>query len=83
MDAKERLLKEAGYFYNFDRMAYINREKKKVFAAETVEDQSEEWLVRKMDETNTTDDWKFYDEPSVAVRRVFVAELEDARHTHR
>jgi hypothetical protein len=83
MDAKARLLKEAGYSYNFERMAYINREKKKVFAAETVEDHSEEWLVRKLDEINTADDWKFYDEPSVSVRRIFVAELEDARHTHR
>lgn len=83
MDAKEQLLNKAGYFYNFDRLAYINREKKKVFAVETVEDHSEDWLVRKIAEPNTTGDWKFYDEPSLAVRRVFVAELEDARHTHR
>jgi len=44
MDAKERLLREAGYAYNFDRLAYVNREMRKVFAVETVEDHSEDWL---------------------------------------
>lgn len=83
MNAKERLLKEAGYWYNFDRMAYVNRRAKKVFAEETVEDHTAEWLAEKIAEPNRTGDWQFYDEPAVAVRRAFVAELENGRPAHR
>jgi hypothetical protein len=83
MDSKEQILKAAGFVYHFDRMAYVNREKRKVFAVETVEDHSPDWLVKRIEEPNTAGDWKFYDEPSIAVRRALVAELEDAQHTHR
>ncbi len=83
MDTKERLLRDAGFSYNFDRLAYVNRKMRKVFAVETVEDHPEDWLIRKIAEANTSGDWKFYDEPSAAVRQAFVAELEDAHHTHR
>lgn len=83
MDTKERLLREAGYSYNFDRLAYVSRAAKKVFAVEVIEDHSEEWLARKLAEPNTTGDWRFYDEPSLAVRHAFVAELEHARQTQR
>jgi hypothetical protein len=82
MNDKESLLKEAGYWYNFDRMAYINRRTKKVFAEETVEDNTEEWLAEKIGEPNATGDWTFYDEPTIAVRRAFVAELENGRTAH-
>lgn len=82
MNTKESILKEAGYWYNFDRMSYINRRAKKVFAEETVEDNTEEWLAERIAEPNTTGDWQFYDEPAVAVRRAFVAELENGRAAH-
>lgn len=82
MNTKESLLKEAGYWYNFDRMSYINRRAKKVFAEETVEDNTEKWLAARIAEPNTTGDWQFYDEPAVAVRRAFVAELENGRAAH-
>ena len=81
--SKESLLKEAGYWYNFDRMAYVNRRAKKVFAEETVDDNSVEWLVEKINEPTTTGEWRFYDEPPLAVRRAFVAELENGRAAHR
>ena len=83
MKTKESLLRDAGYWYNFDRMAYVNRRTKKVFAEETVEDRSVEWLAEKIAEPNTSGDWLFYDEPSVAVRRAFVSELENGRSAHR
>ena len=83
MNLKEDLLRAAGYFYNFDRLAYVNTAAKKVFAVEAIEDHPEEWLKRKLAEPNTTGEWRFYDEPPVGVRRAFVAELEDARQTHR
>jgi len=83
MDAKERLLRQAGYSYHFDRLAYVNREARKVFAVETIEDHGEDWLVRKLAEPNTSGAWKFYDEPAAGIRRAFVTELENAEHTHR
>ncbi|HXH95207.1 MAG TPA: hypothetical protein VNN25_26770 [Thermoanaerobaculia bacterium] len=82
MNAKESLLKEAGYWYNFERMSYSNRLAKKVFAAETIEDNTEEWLAERVAEPNTTGDWQFYDEPAGSVRRAFVAELENGRTAH-
>lgn len=83
MDAKERLLRQAGYAYNFDRLAYVNHQTRKVFAVETLEDHGEDWLERKLAEPNTSGSWKFYDEPPAGVRRALVAELENAEHTHR
>ena len=80
---KESLLRESGYWYNFNRMAYVNRRTKKVFAVETVDDNPIEWLVEKIAEPNTTGEWQFYYEPPIAVRRAFVAELEDGRAAHR
>lgn len=82
MKSKEALLREAGYRYNFDRMAYVNRLEKKVFAEEAVDDNSEAWLAERIAEPNTTGDWQFFDEPTVAVRRAFVAELENGRAAH-
>jgi len=80
---KDSLLKEAGYWYNFDRMAYVNRHTRKVFAEETVDDNPIEWLAEKIAEPNTTDGWKFYEEPPLAVRLAFIAEMENGRPAHR
>ena len=83
MDAKQNLLEGAGYRYNFERMAYINRRAKKAFAVKTVDDHSEEWLAERIAEPNTTGDWQFFDEPPVGVRRVLIAELENGRAANR
>ncbi len=83
MDTKQSLLEEAGYWYNFERMAYINRRAKKVFAVETVDDHPEEWLAERIAEPNTTGDWQFYDEPAASVRRAFLTELENGRTANR
>lgn len=83
MDTKQSLLEAAGFRYNFDRMAYINRRAKKVFAVETVDDHSEEWLVERIAAPNTTGDWQFYDEPAASVRRDFIVELENGRVANR
>lgn len=83
MSIKEDLLNQAGYRYNFDRMAYVNRAAKKVFSIEAIEDHSEEWLSEKLAERNHSD-WRFYfnEAPSSSVRRDFIAEL-DERHAVR
>jgi len=78
---KEELLKQAGYRYNFDRMVYVNRAAKKLFSVEAVEDNSEDWLGEKIAERNDTGEWQFYfnEGPSDAVRRDFIAELDERR----
>jgi len=80
MSAKGDLLTQNGYRYNFYRMAYVNRVAKKVFSVEAIEDNPVEWLrARIADKSNG--EWQFYftEQPSQAVVRDFVAEL-DGRH---
>ena len=61
----------------------VNRHDKKVFAEETIDDMPIEWLAEKIKEPNTSGGWQFYEEPPLAVRRAFVAELENGRAAHR
>ncbi len=69
---KQDLLKRAGYAYNFDRMVYFNREAKKAFSVEFVEDHDEEELNRRIREGDEPNGWRFYfnSPPSESVRRV-------------
>jgi hypothetical protein len=78
MDAKEQLLKQAGYGYNFNRLAYINRRARKIFSVEAVEDHSAEWLSDKIAENNHGE-WRFYfnEPPSAAVIRDFLIEFDN------
>ncbi|HUP62456.1 MAG TPA: hypothetical protein VNA69_18775 [Thermoanaerobaculia bacterium] len=80
MDTKEDLLKRAGYRYNFDRMAYINRDARKVFSVEAIEDHSAEWLCDRIAETNNGE-WRFYfnEAPSPSVVRDFLSDLGERR----
>jgi hypothetical protein len=80
MDPKEELLNRTGYSYNFNRMAYMNRMAKKVFSVEAVEDHPIEWLNDKIAEENNGN-WRFYfnDEPSPAVKKVFLEEFGEKR----
>ncbi len=68
--SKSRILEEAGYRYNFDRMVYFNPKTKKVFSVEFVEDRSENEIQRRLDE-ETNGEWRFYFtvEPPRAVKR--------------
>jgi hypothetical protein len=81
MNGKEELLKQAGYRYNFDRMVYINRDARKIFSVEAIEDKPEEWLIEKIAEKNDDGEWQFFfnEAPSPAVRRDFLAELDERR----
>jgi len=73
---KQDLLRQAGYAYNFDRMVYFNREARKAFSVEFVEDNGEEELKKRIQEGGEPNGWRFYfnSPPSDAVRR----ELERA-----
>ena len=73
---KSDILLKANYRYNFDRDLYFNRETKKVFSMEFVDDNSEEELTRRIREENGAGIWKFYTNTTLpdSVRR----ELESA-----
>ena len=68
---KSRILEDAGYVYNFDRLAYVNRKAKKVFSIEFVEDHSGEELENLIREDVLDSGWQFYSnsQPSEAVKR--------------
>ncbi len=72
---KKQILDDAGYAYSFDRLSYINREARKVFSIEFVEDHSETELKARIDEPGTPGEWRFYfnSPPSEAVKREFAA----------
>jgi hypothetical protein len=67
---KQDLLENAGYRYSFDRELYFNREAKKAFSVEFVEDHSEEEMKRRLDQMPGAD-WQFFfnSPPSDAVKR--------------
>ena len=78
MSARERklaILKGAAFRYYFDREIYFNRQSRKIFSREAIEDNDVDWLQRCIEE-NTTE-WAFYfnGEPSQAVKDSLVREL--------
>jgi hypothetical protein len=58
--SKSQILRDAGYVYNFDRMVYFNRAKKKVFSVQFVEDHNETDLQKYISEETNGADWRFY-----------------------
>jgi hypothetical protein len=60
LSTKTHLLDDAGYVYNFDRMMYINRQVKKAFSIEFIDDQPETEIVSRIQEPNQEADWHFY-----------------------
>ena len=72
---KRILLEDSGFAYRFDRELYYNRDTKKVFSVEFVEDHTPEKIKRCIDENTESQDWRFYfnEPPSNSVRH----ELEE------
>ena len=68
---KSKIFEDAGYVYNFDRQAYVNRTAKKIFSIEFVEDHSDEELQNRIREDKRGSGWQFYfnSEPADAVKR--------------
>lgn len=62
LSEKTQLLDNAGYAYNFDRMMYINREARKAFSYEYIEDHPANEIADNIREQNDdhADEWKFY-----------------------
>ena len=69
-DAKSQILDDAGYVYSLDRMVYVNRQARKVFSEEFVDDHNEDELRRCIGETGGQG-WLFYTNTPVSdgVRR--------------
>jgi hypothetical protein len=68
---KQQLLEDAGYAYSFDRLSYVNREARKIFSIEFVQDKPEAVIKARIDEAIPPGEWRFYfnQEPSEAVKR--------------
>jgi hypothetical protein len=72
---KEQMLRSAGFLYDFNRMAYINRQTKKVISVEALQDHPEEWLRDMIAQANDSGDWRFYfnEPPSPRMKEAFLA----------
>ena len=68
---KRDILRDAQYNYIFDRDMYVNRDVKKAFSLEFVDDTSEEELTRRIQESTDGTRWTFYfnSRPSEGIQR--------------
>lgn len=68
---KNDVLKDANYWYNFDRDIFYNRKARKAFSLEFVEDKPEEEIRRLINESTDAAGWTFYfnSPPSEGVKR--------------
>lgn len=73
---KQDLLRQAGYAYDFNRMVYFNRDARKAFSVEFIQDHDEAELCQHIREGTQPNGWRFYfnSPASESVRR----ELERA-----
>jgi len=78
LTAKEDLLENAGYKYHFDRMIYFNRETRRAFSLEFVEDHSREEIQRLLDEPVLQEGWDFHfnERASDSIKRQLAAALD-------
>jgi hypothetical protein len=60
LSEKTHLFDNAGYTYNFDRMMFINRQARKAFSVEFIDDRPETEIESKIREPKGNADWEFY-----------------------
>ncbi len=74
---KERLLEHAGYRYHFDRMIYFNRNSRRAFSLEFVEDHSLQEIQDFLCQAAPVQGWilHFNDAPSERVQRELIEAL--------
>ncbi len=79
LDEKQNILDNEGYIYNFKRMIFFNRDAKKVFSLEHIEDVPVRKLEQEVREKNNNQEWQFYfnSDPSDAVRHELVKILSN------
>ncbi|MGA2536250.1 MAG: hypothetical protein ABSF53_09555 [Terracidiphilus sp.] len=68
---KKDILKEANYWYNFDRDIFYNRKARKAFSLEFVDDNDEAEIRHRINESTNGNGWTFYfnSTPSEGVKR--------------
>ncbi len=57
---KRDILREAKYRYDFDRDLFVNRDARKIFSVEFVDDHPEDEIVRHIRENTNGNGWTFY-----------------------
>jgi hypothetical protein len=58
--SKKQILEDAGYAYSIDRLSYVNRDARKVFSVEFVQDHSEAQIKARINESIPPGKWRFY-----------------------
>lgn len=74
---KKEILEKANYRYHFSRDIYFNRDDKKVFSLEAIEDNGPKWLMDRIDSKPDNARWRFFfnDEPSEKIKKEILKEL--------
>ena len=74
---KKEILEKANYQYHFSRMIYFNRDTKKIFSYEAIEDHDPSWLNDAITEGGDLNEWRFYfnEDPSDEIKKDIVKEL--------
>jgi hypothetical protein len=60
LSTKTHLLDDAGYAYNYERMMFINRQAKKAFSVEFIDDKPESEIETLIQKPNAEADWLFF-----------------------
>jgi len=80
MEAKTETLNSNDFQYHFNRHIYYNQQSKKIFSAEIIEDNPEDWLVDKIQEKNNTGSWQIYlnDGCTFEMKNELISELDSS-----
>lgn len=75
---KKEILEKANYHYHFSRSVYFNRDDKKIFSLEAIEDNDLNWLNDKIKMASEINDWIFFfnEDPSGKIKREILQELK-------
>ena len=57
---KKEILERANYKYHFTRTIYFNRDARKVFSLEAIEDNDPQWLSDRINMATRSDEWEFF-----------------------
>ncbi|KTC65344.1 Uncharacterised protein (plasmid) [Legionella adelaidensis] len=80
MKAKTEILNSNDFQYHFDRHIYYNKQSKKIFSSEIIEDNTEKWLVDKIQERNNTGSWQIYfnNGCTLEMKKELISELDSS-----
>ncbi len=74
---KKEILEKANYRYHFSRDIYFNRDDKKIFSEEAIEDNDPSWLADRINSKSDSEEWCFFfnTDPSDKIKREILQEL--------